>query len=60
VLPTSITNPLRTGLFMTLREMGAVDRESQQRGDAGEPMAQLRVRASKLRRVECRGARALV
>ena len=47
-----MTNPLRTGLFTTLREMGAVIEESEVRGDAGEPMAQLRVRASKLRGVE--------
>jgi 3-phosphoshikimate 1-carboxyvinyltransferase len=47
-----MTNPLRTGLFTTLREMGARIEESEVRGDAGEPMAQLRVRASKLRGVE--------
>ncbi len=52
VLPDVMTNPLRTGLFTTLREMGASIEESQIRGDAGEPMAQLRVRASKLRGVE--------
>jgi 3-phosphoshikimate 1-carboxyvinyltransferase len=47
-----MTNPLRTGLFKTLREMGASIEESEVRGDAGEPMARLRVRASKLRGVE--------
>jgi 3-phosphoshikimate 1-carboxyvinyltransferase len=47
-----MTNPLRTGLFATLREMGASIEESEVRGDAGEPMARLRVRASKLRGVE--------
>jgi 3-phosphoshikimate 1-carboxyvinyltransferase len=47
-----MTNPLRTGLFTTLREMGASIEESHVRGDTGEPMAQLRVRASKLRGVE--------
>jgi 3-phosphoshikimate 1-carboxyvinyltransferase len=47
-----MTNPLRTGLFTTLREMGASIEESETRDDAGEPMAQLRVRASKLRGVE--------
>jgi 3-phosphoshikimate 1-carboxyvinyltransferase len=46
-----MTNPLRTGLFTTLREMGAHIEESEVRGDSGEPMAQLRVRASKLRGV---------
>ena len=52
VLSDVMTNPLRTGLFTTLREMGASIEETGQRGDAGEPMAQLRVRASKLRGVE--------
>jgi 3-phosphoshikimate 1-carboxyvinyltransferase len=47
-----MTNPLRTGLFTTLREMGGSIEESHVRGDAGEPMAQFRVRASKLRGVE--------
>ncbi len=52
VLSDVMTNPLRTGLFTTLREMGGSIEESQLRGDAGEPMAQLRVRASELRGVE--------
>jgi 3-phosphoshikimate 1-carboxyvinyltransferase len=52
VLSDIMTNPLRTGLFTTLREMGASIEESHIRGDAGEPMAQFRVRASKLRGVE--------
>jgi len=52
VLSDVMTNPLRTGLFTTLREMGASIEESAARGDTGEPMAQLRVRASKLRGVE--------
>jgi 3-phosphoshikimate 1-carboxyvinyltransferase len=52
VLSDVMTNPLRTGLFTTLREMGASIEESHTRGDAGEPMAQFRVRASKLRGVE--------
>ncbi len=47
-----MTNPLRTGLFTTLREMGGSIEESHVRGDAGEPMAQFRVRASRLRGVE--------
>jgi 3-phosphoshikimate 1-carboxyvinyltransferase len=46
-----MTNPLRTGLLTTLREMGASIEESEARGDAGEPMARLRVRASRLRGV---------
>jgi 3-phosphoshikimate 1-carboxyvinyltransferase len=52
VLPDVMTNPLRTGLFTTLREMGASIEEADVRGDAGEPMARLRVRASRLRGVE--------
>jgi 3-phosphoshikimate 1-carboxyvinyltransferase len=52
ILSDVMTNPLRTGLFTTLREMGASIEESHLRGDAGEPMAQFRVRASKLRGVE--------
>lgn len=51
VLTDVMTNPLRTGLFTTLREMGAFIEESHLRGDTGEPMAQLRVRGSKLRGV---------
>jgi 3-phosphoshikimate 1-carboxyvinyltransferase len=52
LLSDVMTNPLRTGLFTTLREMGASIEESHVRGDAGEPMAQFRVRASRLRGVE--------
>jgi len=52
VLSDVMTNPLRTGLFTTLREMGGSIEQSFARSDAGEPMAQLRVRASKLRGVE--------
>jgi 3-phosphoshikimate 1-carboxyvinyltransferase len=52
VLTDVMTNPLRTGLFTTLREMGASIEESEVRGDAGEPMAQFRIRASNLRGVE--------
>jgi 3-phosphoshikimate 1-carboxyvinyltransferase len=52
VLSDVMTNPLRTGLLTTLRDMGASIEETEVRGDTGEPMAQLRVRASKLRGVE--------
>src|SRR5471030_3160460 len=58
VLSDVMTNPLRTGLFTTLREMGASIEESHVRADAGEPMAQFRVRASKLRGVEVPSERA--
>src|SRR5579863_10474402 len=47
-----MTNPLRTGLFTTLREMGGLIEERGVRTDAGEPMAELRVRGSKLKGVE--------
>jgi 3-phosphoshikimate 1-carboxyvinyltransferase len=43
-----MTNPLRTGLFATLREMGAVIEETPVSGEAGEPMAELLVRAGPL------------
>jgi 3-phosphoshikimate 1-carboxyvinyltransferase len=58
VLSDVMTNPLRTGLFTTLREMGGSIEESAVRGDAGEPMAVFRVRASKLRGVEVPAERA--
>jgi len=45
VLSDVMTNPLRAGLFTTLREMGGSIEENGVRDDAGEPMAQLRVRA---------------
>src|ERR1700749_1815549 len=52
ILTDVMTNPLRTGLFTTLREMGGLIEESEVRGDAGEPMAQLRIRGSRLKGVE--------
>jgi 3-phosphoshikimate 1-carboxyvinyltransferase len=58
VLLDVMTNPLRTGLLTTLREMGASIEESDTRRDTGEPMAQLRVRASRLRGVEVPAERA--
>jgi 3-phosphoshikimate 1-carboxyvinyltransferase len=53
-----MTNPLRTGLFMTLREMGASIEESEVKREGGEPVAQLRVRGSRLRGVEVPAERA--
>jgi 3-phosphoshikimate 1-carboxyvinyltransferase len=53
-----MTNPLRTGLITTLREMGASIEETDARADTGEPMAQLRIRASRLRGVEVPAERA--
>ncbi len=58
VLTDVMTNPLRTGLFTTLREMGASIEESNSRNDAGEPMAEVRVRASNLRGVTVPAERA--
>src|SRR6202165_660315 len=52
ILSDVMTNPLRTGLVTAPRGMGASVEERDARRDAGEPMAQLRVRASKLRGVE--------
>jgi 3-phosphoshikimate 1-carboxyvinyltransferase len=51
ILTGVMTNPLRTGLFLTLREMGA-DMETLATRDDGEEVADLRVRTSSLRGVE--------
>jgi len=51
VLENVMTNPLRTGLFTTLREMGAVIETIATRDD-GEEIADLRVVASKLKGVD--------
>jgi 3-phosphoshikimate 1-carboxyvinyltransferase len=45
-------NPLRAGLFATLAEMGADIARLNERTEGGEPVADLRVRASALRGVE--------
>jgi 3-phosphoshikimate 1-carboxyvinyltransferase len=58
VLTGVMTNPLRTGLIVTLREMGADIEALDRRGDRGEEMADLRVRASALRGVEVPAERA--
>jgi 3-phosphoshikimate 1-carboxyvinyltransferase len=58
ILTGVMTNPLRTGLFTTLREMGAHIETVDERADAGEAMADLRVRASALRGVEVPAERA--
>jgi 3-phosphoshikimate 1-carboxyvinyltransferase len=52
VLADVMTNPLRTGLIATLREMGASIDEEEARRDGGEAMAGFRVRHSLLRSVE--------
>jgi 3-phosphoshikimate 1-carboxyvinyltransferase len=56
-LEAVMTNPLRTGLFTTLREMGA-NIELQNRRDEGEEIADLRVVTSKLKGVEVPAERA--
>jgi 3-phosphoshikimate 1-carboxyvinyltransferase len=53
-----MTNPLRTGLIVTLREMGADIEALELRSAGGEEVADLRVRASPLRGVEVPAARA--
>lgn len=44
-------NPLRDGLFRTLAEMGAEIAREKERTEAGEPVADLRVRGSRLQGV---------
>jgi 3-phosphoshikimate 1-carboxyvinyltransferase len=58
VLTDVMTNPLRTGLITTLREMGAAITTEDERNDGGEAMAALRVRYSALRAVEVPAERA--
>jgi 3-phosphoshikimate 1-carboxyvinyltransferase len=52
LLDDVMTNPLRTGLIATLREMGAAIVEQEVRREGGEAMAGFRVRHSVLRGVE--------
>jgi 3-phosphoshikimate 1-carboxyvinyltransferase len=58
ILGGVMTNPLRTGLITTLREMGASIEALETRSDAGESMADFRVRASPLRGVDVPASRA--
>jgi 3-phosphoshikimate 1-carboxyvinyltransferase len=58
ILTDVMTNPLRTGLITTLKEMGADIETLDLRSDVGEAMADFRVRASALRGVEVPAARA--
>jgi 3-phosphoshikimate 1-carboxyvinyltransferase len=51
ILDAVMTNPLRTGLLATLREMGASIEELEKRDD-GEEVADLRVRTSVLKGVD--------
>ena len=57
VLDTVMTNPLRTGLLTTLREMGASIEDLEKR-DGGEEIADLRVRTSALKGVDVPAERA--
>jgi 3-phosphoshikimate 1-carboxyvinyltransferase len=52
ILQGVMLNPLRTGLFTTLREMGAVIEELDRRDEGGEEVADLRVRHCALKGVE--------
>ena len=58
ILTDVMTNPLRTGLITTLREMGAEIAVENVRGDVGEEMADFRVRAQALRGVDVPAVRA--
>jgi len=58
ILDAVMTNPLRTGLLTTLREMGANIEAVATRDDGGEEVADLRVRASALKGVDVPAARA--
>jgi 3-phosphoshikimate 1-carboxyvinyltransferase len=58
VIEGVMTNPLRTGLLTTLREMGAAVEIANRRVEGGEDVADLQVRASRLRGVDVPAARA--
>ncbi|HEX3710357.1 MAG TPA: 3-phosphoshikimate 1-carboxyvinyltransferase [Pseudolabrys sp.] len=58
VLEAVMTNPLRTGLLATLREMGANIEAVETRDDGGEEVADLRVRTSALKGVDVPAERA--
>jgi 3-phosphoshikimate 1-carboxyvinyltransferase len=58
ILEGVMTNPLRTGLLATLREMGANIETLATRDDGGEEVADLRVTASKLKGVDIPSERA--
>jgi 3-phosphoshikimate 1-carboxyvinyltransferase len=51
VIPNVSINPLRTGLYDTLKEMGGNISFQNQREASGEPVADIRVRSSELRGV---------
>lgn len=58
ILEAVMTNPLRTGLLTTLREMGASIEIVDKRDDGGEEIVDLRVRTSALKGVDVPAERA--
>jgi 3-phosphoshikimate 1-carboxyvinyltransferase len=58
LLEAVMTNPLRTGLLTTLKEMGAVIELSAINSDGGEEVAEIRVKAGPLKGVEVPAERA--
>jgi 3-phosphoshikimate 1-carboxyvinyltransferase len=52
ILDGVMLNPLRTGLFATLREMGGTIEELDRRDEGGEDVADLRIRFASLKGVE--------
>ncbi len=58
ILTGVMMNPLRTGLFTTLGEMGAAIERLDRRNEGGEEIADLRVRSGGLRAVEVPASRA--
>ncbi|HZP70158.1 MAG TPA: 3-phosphoshikimate 1-carboxyvinyltransferase [Pseudolabrys sp.] len=58
ILEAVMTNPLRTGLLTTLREMGANVEMIDRRDDGGEEVADFRVRTSVLKGVDVPAERA--
>ena len=58
VLEGVMLNPLRTGLYLTLKEMGASIEMLDQRDEGGEDVADLRIKAGALKGVEVPAERA--
>ena len=58
ILEGVMANPLRTGLYTTLREMGAVIEIVQQRNEGGEEVVDLRVKGGALKGVDVPAERA--
>ena len=58
ILRSVMMNPLRSGLFTTLEDMGAAIEVLERRSEGGEEVADLRARAGPLRAVEVPASRA--